>query len=186
MCFAIPIPRNTLNPASVHLACSQRDYSLLPQPCTLHPPPAPERGRSRTLPSLPLDLTLQTPSSSPRHHVPSQAPRHHSPHESHRSSRDGNQSRMGPLPNTEAETDHASALSAPHGTMVSNQILYSLKNQTPQKNLAGTSMQGKLSQLLCPIITGTADQIPAAVCSTCILKVFSPTFWCILLTRDIK
>lgn len=89
MCFAIPIPRNTLNPASVHLACSQRDYSPLTQPCTLRPSPAPETGRSGTLPSLPLDLTLQTPSSSPRHHVPSQAPRHRSPHESHRPGKAG-------------------------------------------------------------------------------------------------
>lgn len=139
MCFTISIPRNTLNPASVHPACSQRDSSLLTQPCTLHPSPAPETGRSRTLPSLPLDLTLQTSSSSPRNRSPIQAPRHHSPCESHRCRSPGRaseQSGMGPLPNTEAETDHASALSALHGTMVSNQIWVCIlqKSDAPEKS----------------------------------------------------
>lgn len=51
------------------------------------------------------------------------------------------------------------------------------KNQTPpsKRNLAGMS-----------IMTNAADQEPEPVSSTCILKAFTPIFWCILLIWDTK
>lgn len=54
--------------------CKPRGCSLRTQPGALRPSPAPDRGRRRTSPSLPLDLTSPTSPSGPQHRGHGTAP----------------------------------------------------------------------------------------------------------------
>lgn len=178
MLCALPYPHlGRLRPLQAYAWCVRRGTI----PCSHSPVPPPETGRRRVLPSLPLDLTCKHPPAAPGTTSPA---RYHSitcPTKTTTATAPaGTASKVGRGPfqilRPRQTTRLPSQLAQSHTEFVS--VLS--KNQTPLKKKKKKNPTGM------SIITNAADLLPAPMCSTCILKAFTPTFWCIFLTQDIK